>query len=174
MWQVAMMAGQAGLGFLQGRQQAKAQKAWQRYRNTMTNLSAAGAVNSINSNEQIFRDTSTMEAIDIKKSFLESTASNAVSAAAAGVKGRSVNQVLFDVKRNADMAEGNRQIKYAQATNAFQQQRQNAAMSAAMQQDYSYIPEPSAIGALLGFGMGVGKEANWSSSGLKSLLGFGG
>ena len=144
-----LFAAMLGLNMLQGAAQyqadkaeAKARKAWQRYSNTMVNLSNSLNQNAITDNEVMAMQESTNQAIDIKKDYLQTAATTEVSAAAAGVKGRSVNQALFDVQRNANIAEGRRQGALENAFLAFDQQRQQSSMSAAMQKDYSYIPKP--------------------------------
>lgn len=162
-WQVA--AAQAALGFLSDRAKSKAQKAWQKYQNAMTNLSNAESQNAITMNEIFANQASAMQALDIRKSFLATEATNEVSAAAAGVKGRSVNQVIFDVQRTANIAEANR-IETLNTTNlSFDKQRQGSAMSAAMQQDYSYIPKPSFLGSMLGAAMGSYGSTTGASAG---------
>lgn len=145
-----------GLNMLQGaaqyeadKEEAKAKLAWQKYSNTMTRLSDAMNQNAITENEIITMDAFAEQALDIKKGLLATTASAEVSAAAAGVKGRSVNQSLFDIQRNANIAEGRRQQSLQNAFASFDQQRQSSAMSAALNQDYTYIPKPNFMSYML-------------------------
>lgn len=122
---------------------AKAQQAWQNYSNTMVDLSNSLTQNSIVQNEVMSQQSFTEQAIDIKKDYLQTEATAEVSAAAAGVKGRSVNQALFDVQRTANIAEGRRQTALENAYASFDQQRMQANDQAARSKDYSYIPKPS-------------------------------
>lgn len=152
-WQLFAKLGMDMLGgFMQyqsDKAEAKAARAYQKYRNTMTNLSNAINQNAITTNEIMSNDAFTREAVDIKKDYLAADANATVSAAAAGVKGRSVNQSLFDIKRSMDVAEGLRQENLRNSWLAFDQQRQTSAMDAALQQDHSYIPKPKLASYLL-------------------------
>jgi len=121
---------------------SKAARAWQAYSNTMTRLSDAVNQNSITTNEILSNQASADQAIGIKQSNILTQAQAEVSAAAAGVKGVSVDDVMKDINRNAAVAENARQNDLAASHLAFDQQRRSSSMSAAMQQDYSYIPRP--------------------------------
>lgn len=121
---------------------AKAAKAWQAYSNTMIRLSDAVNQNAITTNEILSQQAFADQAIGIKQSNILTTAQAEVSAAAAGVKGVSVDDVLLDINRNAANAENKRQNDLKASRLAFDQQRQSSALSAALQQDYSYIPSP--------------------------------
>lgn len=121
---------------------AKAASAWQAYSNTMANLSNGVNQNAITSNEIFSERASADQAIGIKQSNILSEAQAQVSAAAAGVKGVSVDDVLKDINRNAAQAENKRQNDLVASRMAFDNQRQSSAMQAAMSQDYSYIPKP--------------------------------
>lgn len=123
---------------------SKAKRAWQKYSNTMLSLSNAMQQNSITTNQLLASDAFTNQAIQLKKEGIMTSAATEVAAAAAGVKGRSVNLAMRDVKRNAANREAERQEGFKNTMLAVSQQRQNASMSAAMQVDYSYIPKPKA------------------------------
>jgi len=122
--------------------QAKAQRAWQQYSNTMVRLSDAVNQNAITTNEILSQQAFADQAINIKQSNILTEAQAQVSAAAAGVKGNSVDDVMLDINRNAANAENQRQNDLAASYLTFDQQRQSSSMSAAMSQDYSYIPRP--------------------------------
>lgn len=149
MWQ--MLAAQtlmnfasAGSKYKAAKQQYKAEKAFQDYRNTMTRLSDAQSQNAITTNETMSNAAFARQAIQLDKATIGTTGKVAVSAAAAGVRGRSVNQVLIQVQRNSAQQERERQIALESSWLSFDQQRKNSAMSAAMSIDYSYIPKPKA------------------------------
>ena len=122
----------------------KAKKAWQDYRNTMTNLSNAVSQNAITSNEILSNAAFARQAMQLQKATMATEGSVVSSAAAAGVKGKSVNQVVLSVQRSSAEQERERQIQLETSWMASDQQRVNSAMSAAMQQDYTYIPKPKA------------------------------
>lgn len=129
---------------------AKAASAWQAYSNTMVRLSDAVNQNAITTNEIFSNRAFAEQAIGIKQSNILTEAQAEVSAAAAGVKGVSVDDVMRDINRNAAVAENKRQNDLAASYLSFDQQRQSSAMQAAMQQDYSYIPKPKLASYLLG------------------------
>lgn len=122
--------------------QWKAQTAWKKYQNTMVNLSNAINQNAITTNEVLAQKAFADQALKIKQGGIITQARVEVAAAAAGVKGRTVNQAMFDVQRNAANRERERQDSFVAANLAFDQQRLQSSMSAAMQQDYTYLPKP--------------------------------
>jgi hypothetical protein len=158
-WEMPVKAGleffSASAGYEADKAQYKAKKAWQAYSNTMVSLGAALNQNIITDNEIIARGTFAQEAFNIKRNKLEAEASVEVNAAAAGVKGRSVNQSLLDVQRKAAEKEHMRTIAFDNAMLGFRQQRVNTEMSAAAQKDYSFLPKPSRLGGLLQAGFNV-------------------
>ncbi|MGX9389622.1 virion core protein, T7 gp14 family [Nitrobacteraceae bacterium UC4449_H16] len=146
-----------GLSFSAAQDDAKAKKAWQAYKNTMLKLSDANNQNILTVNENIARRSSSEQAFGIARSEYLTSAQAEVSAAASGVEGRSVNAVLFDVERNATMAQSRRksdlEAQYLQIDN----QRAQSSFQAAMQMDYSPIPEPNPATYMLNFATDVGK-----------------
>jgi hypothetical protein len=148
---------------------AKAAQAWQAYSNTMLRLSDGLNQNAITTNEILSQQAFADQAIGIKQSNILTQAQAEVSAAAAGVKGTSVDDVMRDINRSAAVAENKRQNDLNASYLAFDQQRQSSAMSAAMQQDYSYIPKPKlgsyllkAAAASLGGGGGTSAPAKYN------------
>lgn len=146
---LAMNVGSSLLQYGAESAQAKAQRMWQAYSNKMTRLSDANNQNAITQNEVMTMRSYVDQAIDIKQDALSTAGSITVSAAAAGVKGRSVNQTLFDAARSASVAEGRRQMALQDAFLSFDQQRRQSAFSSALNQDHSYIPKPSLASSLL-------------------------
>jgi hypothetical protein len=122
---------------------ARAKRAWQAYSNTMVDLSNAVSQNTITDNSLLSETAFAQEAIDIRRQKLVAAASTEVQAAAAGVKGGSVDRAMVMISRSAAEADRNRQIKRESTLMAFEQQRVNSGLRAAMQKDYSYIPKPS-------------------------------
>jgi hypothetical protein len=133
----------AGMSYNADKERSKAQQAWQAYSNTMVSLSDAVNQNAITKNEILANEAFADQAIQNQKSGLISEAHVEVAAAAAGVKGRSVNQAMLDVQRNTANQEYQRQRSLRNANLAFDQQRLQSGLSAKMQTDSSYIPTPS-------------------------------
>ena len=129
---------------------AKAAKAQQRYRNAMTNLSNAINQDSITVNEIMSNDAFARQGVEIQQDYQQSFGSTQVAAASAGTGGRSVTRSLFQLKQSRDIAEGIRKQNLTDSWIAFDIQRTNSAMSAAMQQDHSYIPKPNLTSYLFG------------------------
>lgn len=175
MWAMAIMGGLQLAGALSQHSaqeaQAKYQKAYQKYQNTMTMLSGAQSQNSITQNDIQAEAAFAEQAVGIKQQTILTEASAEVSAASAGVKGRSVNQAMMDIDRNAAVAERQRQINLTNSRLSFDQERRNTALQVESSKDRSYIPQPSLASSLIGaaantysFGAGLyGQQANPSS-----------
>lgn len=143
---------------------AKAQRAFQKYRNTMTQLSNALAQDAITANELISNEQFRRQALQIQSTYQEAAGATQVQAGATDTAGRSVDRSMFLLEQSRDMAEAVRQENLISSWIAFDQQRENAAMSAAMQQDYSYIPKPNLMTYLFKAGTQIGQmghEAGW-------------
>lgn len=167
-----------GLNLLQGfasyqadKAQAKAQKAYQAYKNAMARLSDATTQNVITENQIATNEAFADQAVGIKQQNLLSVAQAEVSAAAAGVTGRSVNQVQLNINRSAALAERQRQNDMTNSNLSFAGQRQQSAQAAANAQDYSYIPTPklgsyllSAASSFAGSKQGFGDRATPSTA----------
>ena len=141
-WMAAASAAQGLMNYGADKASAKAAQAMQAYRNTMTRLADGVNQNAITTNEILSQQAFADQGIQLQRGAILTLARTQVTAAAAGVKGRSVNQAVFDVDRNAAMAERNRQISLNNANLAFDQQRLNSSLSSVMQQDNSFIPTP--------------------------------
>ncbi|KRR22160.1 virion core protein, T7 gp14 family [Bradyrhizobium retamae] len=151
-----------GLSYSQAKKDAEAKQVWQAYKNTMTQLSNANNQNILTTNENIASAASREQAFQIERSEYLTSAQAEVAAAAEGVGGRSVNAVMFDVERNATMAQSRRkqdlQAQYLQIDN----QRLQSDFQASMQIDYSPIPEPNPATYALNFATDMTKL--WQSS----------
>ncbi len=121
----------------------KAARALQAYNNAMTKLSDSINQNAITTNSILTLDASTAVGTEIRKNAISTQAQIETSAAAADVKGRSVNQAMFDVMRNGANREFERQQNLRNSFLAFDQERLNSRMASNMQQDYSYLPKPN-------------------------------
>lgn len=148
-----------GAKYLGDKAQNKAQKKLQAYKNKMTNIANSINQNTITSNTTLAIQQSAKQAVFMRKDELSSLGASAVSAAAAGVRGKSVNASLIKVKQNAAGLEKQRaddlQGYFYQATN----QRLSSSLSAVQNQDLSYLPKPKLAGYLLDFAVQQGNKA---------------
>lgn len=186
MWWMAASAGLSLLGAASQSQSektaAKAQKLWRDYSNTMLALGEANNQNTITTNQLMVAEASAEEALQIKKGGLLTQAKVEVMAGAAGVKGRSVNQVMLDVTRNAAQAEYRRKAELANANLNFDAQRRSSAMNTKLQTDNSYIPKPNTVANYLNAGVstfntglntyGTLWDSNDASRAIKSVKGL--
>ena len=128
---------------------AKAQQRMQEYRNKMTNIANAINQNAITQNVTNTIQQSARQAVFMRKDELTSSGSTAVAAAAAGVRGRSVNATLLDVQRQAGLSEHQRATDLENFFLQAKQQRLSSSLSAVQNQDLSYIPKPRLSSYLL-------------------------
>ena len=145
MWALAaagMQIGSAIMSYNADKASAKAAQAFQAYRNGMTRLSNALSQNAITSNELIDMEASKREALQIQGNYQEAAGAQQVQAGATYTAGRSVDRSMHELVLGKEMAETVRQENLVNAWQGYDAQRKNAAMSAAMQMDYSYIPTP--------------------------------
>lgn len=151
---------QHGMSFITARREAKSQKRWQDWRNKMLAFANAEQQNTITLNERMAIQRSAMERQAIQTSARLTGASTAVSAAAAGVTGRSVIQTMNQVKRNAAAAEYRRETDLKQQLMGFQIQRESLNMQEVQQREYNPIPTPSGASQMLGFATDMGNLWN--------------
>ena len=135
--------------------QAKANKAVQEYRNKMTRIADAINQNAITTNTTLAIQNSARQAVFMRRDEISTLGSTVVAAAAAGVRGNSVNKTLLDVKRNAAVQERMRQVDLEQQFLQFDQQRLSSALQAEQNRDYSYIATPKLGTYLLSAGTKV-------------------
>lgn len=147
----------AGFAYNADKAKAAAQKKWQTYSNTMVNISNALNQGVISQNESLAISQSVQEQVNIQRGGLITAAKSEVEAAAAGVKGKSVNQALLDIQANAASRQRTAEIDLNNKLLGYQQQRNQSNLDAVMQKDYSYIPKPSAGTYLLGAAMDTAK-----------------
>ena len=171
MWWVAASA---ALNMLSAGQQAKAdkaqanaQRAWQAYSNKMIDLSATVSQNAITTNQILASNALSNQAFELRRESIFTRARVEASAAAAGVKGRSVNLSIRQVMGNSARREVERQEDFRTTMLGFEQQRMGVAMQAAMQKDYSYIPQPKSSSYYLGAIMNtLGNSGNQKALGI--------
>jgi hypothetical protein len=141
-----------GASYFAAKADAESKQKWQDYNNKMTKLMNAANQNVLTVNENLAQERSMAQENAIRKSEYATKASAEVAAAAAGTVGGSVNAVLFDISLNAANASARNakdlQAKMLQISN----ERDSSNISAQLQQDHTWIPEPSMATSLLGFG----------------------
>jgi hypothetical protein len=157
-WSDIALAGVQTVGsyILQSRD-AKSKKKWQKYQNAMVRLQGAQNQNVLTDNENMARERSAEEAQLIRRSEYITKASVEVEAAATGTTGRSVNLALFDVGRNAAIADANRQRELDLTYLGIDNQRRQLALEVALSQDTTQIVGPNPFASLLDFAGSVGK-----------------
>lgn len=149
MWQAAFMGLSALSSFSGDRAQAKAQKRIRAYRNKMANISNAINQNAITTNTTLTIQQSARQAALMRTEDIKVLGSNRVAAAAAGVKGNSVNATLIDAQKDRGMLEQMRREDLQTFFDQTTQQRLGSALSAVNNQDLSYIPKPRLSSYLL-------------------------
>lgn len=157
MWQLAVSAGlnllSASSQYAGDKAQYKAQKAWQQYTNKMVDLSATVSQNAITANQLLAGDAFVNQAFQLRADTIFTRAKVEASAAAAGVKGKSVNRSIRQVLSNSASREAERQESFRTTMLGFDQQRMQVELNKVMQKDYSYIPKPKAASYFLGAAM---------------------
>jgi hypothetical protein len=130
--------------------QAKSDRAWQAYNNSLTRLQNAQNQNAISMNEGLAIERNTREKFNIDVSEYRTKASATVAAGAMGSEGNSVDAVLTDISRNATNARAAQEQDFQAQLLGFRQQSEASNLQTEMQQYYTHIPKPSIAGSLLG------------------------
>jgi hypothetical protein len=139
-------------GYFQAASSAKLQERMQQYRNTMSELSAARSMNAISINEARLQDTAIEQDQLIQRAGIADQGAAAVAAAAAGVKGNSVDMVMHDLRGSAGRATYAANRSVVQQRSEMSEQRTSVAIGAIMNRDVSVIQKPSIGMSLLGAG----------------------
>ena len=132
--------------------QADLQERIQSYRNTMSKLSAARSTNAITVNEARARDAATQADTLIQRQSMKDQAQQEVTAAAAGVKGNSVEMAARDLRASAGRARFAQKRQHHMQMGDLSNQRTSVAIGAITNQDIQVIPKPSVGSMLLGAG----------------------
>ena len=131
---------------------AKLDERIQAYRNTISKLSAARSLNAVTVNEARASDAATQAYLMIQQQSMRDQARQEVDAAAAGVKGNSVEMAARDLRASAGRARFAKKQQYNQQMSDMGAQRQSIAIAAITNQDIQVIPKPSIGSMLLGVG----------------------
>lgn len=135
--------------------QADMEEAAQAHRNAMMQLSAAGQQNTVTLTETALQDQSQRDSMGLQQAALRDQGSAAVSAAAAGVAGNSVQQTVLGLKRSALQAQDARMRNLGSALRTQAQERKNIQLAAITGQDTSVISRPSIASTMLGLGVSL-------------------
>lgn len=136
----------------------KAQRKMKAYRNAMVNISNAINQNALTTNTTLSIQQSARQAKALRQDELTTLGSAQVSAAAAGVKGNSVNSTFFDIKRQAGVLESNRERDLEHTFLQIDQQRLSSSLSAVQNQDLTHLPGPRFSSYLLKGVMEAGEQ----------------
>lgn len=178
-----MAIGMAGVGLANGffdykRSKAKAKYArqMQEWRNKMVQLNNALNQNSITQNTTNAIQRSAEQAVFNKAEEMSVLGASSVQAAAAGVRGNSVNATFMNFQRQAALKEKGRQDDLQQQFTAFYNQRLQSGLSATHSTDYSHIESPKLGQYLFNAGaksldQGVNTIMSAKTGGLSSLFG---
>lgn len=158
MWMQMGMNALNGLsGFIQSSREAKYRRKVQEYNNAMTRLANAQNQNAVTTNQNMAVERSLAQQFEIERSEYVTLGRAETAAAAADTEGRSVNQTMYQIHRSADEAESKRQADLQSQLAQFTQQRKNSALQQQQQLDYSYIPSPNPVTAMLGIAGNMAK-----------------
>ncbi len=136
--------------FINAGTSAKLASALQKYRNQMIQITAAMNERAISQNEIRTRDASVRLAFAIEATSQADIASANVSAATAGVSGRSVDRQLRGLRGSALRAQAARKEKTRQEMTVHANDRINNRVSAIMQRDITIHEKPSLMFAVGG------------------------
>ena len=150
--QMGLAVAQGWSDFQHAKISARMQKAEQEYRNTMAALSSAQSQNVVTINEINVRDAGIQVGEMQQQQSLADRGSAEVGAAAAGVRGTSVQLIQRDILASAARANKSRLDQLQQQFASFGQERRNIEVHRAYNKDVSVIPKPTAASALLGIG----------------------
>ena len=153
-----MMAqmGLAGLGavtdFMAARDQASVERKMQKHRNAMAKMQSARQQNAITINAARMADSVVESESMIQRTSIIDKGKAAVAAAAAGVKGNSVDMTMRDLAGSANRASYAVRRQFNQNMSDLNEQRKSVAIGAVLNQDIQVIPKPSVGSMLLGAG----------------------
>ena len=156
--------------FISASQQAKSQKAWAKYENTMRALQAAEANNNITANIVEERSAETAAKLIVQGNALKASASAEVSAATVGASGGSVEATLFDIGRNEAKKLNQTGDQYDASVRSMEAQRRQIAINLAVGKKH-VGRGPSPVGLLFGaLGGAMSPSSARTSSGTNGLL----
>lgn len=132
------------------KEKAKSDKAWQEYNNKMVRINDALNQNTLTTNQNMRKERTAMQRLQLQRSEYATSAKVEVSAASTGTVGNSVNAALRDVRNNA--AEQQEQLDRDGVWQdlQIQNQRMLSTFQADSAVDLRTIPTPSSASLMLG------------------------
>jgi len=149
---MGLSVAQGVAGFVQGRIASKLAGDMQKYRNQMLELTAAMTRDTITQNQIATRDASVRAAWAIETASAKDKGAAEVAAAAAGVKGGSVDRQMRGLRRSAQMAHAARKRKRDSEFRAHAQDKRNVAVGATLGRDITVNSKPSMLSSVMGIG----------------------
>jgi hypothetical protein len=140
-------------GYLVSKEESKLARSVQKFRNTMSALSAAQSENAITQNEIDAADNTAFSRLSLQVSSMRDQAAYDVEAAAAGIMGRSVDIGRAQLDADFDRAKTTIDRTDLRTRRQFGQQRQTVKLQQIYNKDTSVIPKPSLGNTLLDIGM---------------------
>lgn len=131
---------------------SKMERRLQDFRNKMSAISAAMSQNTIESNRIASLDAASRLRTNIQITAAEDQANSAVSAAAAGVRGGSVDATMRGLKRSAANAQAARKARLKGELKAHAQESTNVTLAQIMGKDISVKSRPSMLSSAMGLG----------------------
>ena len=153
--QQGLTIAQGVAGFINDRTSAKLARSLQKYRNQMLEITAAMNARAISQNEIRARDATVRLAFQLEAASARDIGKANVSAAAAGVQGRSVDRQLRGLRGSLLNAHAARKEQVRQTMAGFANDRINNRVSAIMQTDITTHQKPSVMFALGGVAKGL-------------------
>jgi len=148
--QFGLKAVQAGLSYSAAQKRYEAEERWREWRNKMTRIADAQNQNALTENAIQVKAQNDMKALVLRVKGMSTAANANVSAAAAGVKGRSVDDVLLASRRSVAQADFQRTEEFRTGLNDIRHKRRISSLQAVQAQDHSYNAPPSPIASLVG------------------------
>jgi len=134
---------------------AKLARSLQKYRNEMIKVTAAMNENVTLQNEVNTRDAAIRLQFDLEKRSQADQGTAAVAAAAAGVRGRSVDRTMRGLRRSALFANAARKERLRMEMASHANDRRNIRVGAIMGQDVTVHSKPSVMASMTKLGVNL-------------------
>ncbi len=148
-----LQIGQGIAGFMIGSINAKLAATLQKYRNEIMKVQESMNANRITINEINTQDAATRLDFAIQAQAHSDQGAAAVGAAAAGVRGGSVDATMRGLRRSASFAQQKRTAQTSQEMRSHLEERRGNALATAMAMDIEVHQKPSIMSAALGIGI---------------------
>ena len=130
--------------------QSRIDEKMRNYKNSMTNIAAAMSSNAVTANTTRNIQQSARKAVALDRDEITAVGAATVNAAAAGVRGNSVDSTITNIERGAGLLEHQRELDLDGMLLQSHFQRESIHMQRLQNQDYSYISKPSLAAGMFG------------------------